>query len=45
MKTVADFVRARMASFWREVLGGRTPLAIRWIMERGRRRSWDGDGC
>ena len=29
-----------MASLCREVLGGRTPLARRWTMVRGRERSW-----
>ena len=40
MKTVADFVRARAASFCREVLGGRMPREMREVRERGRRRSY-----
>jgi hypothetical protein len=40
MKTVAALVMARRASRWIEVLGGRTPLARRWVIVRGRRRSW-----
>ena len=39
MKTVADFVRARAASFCREVLGGRMPREMREVRDRGRRRS------
>ena len=39
MKTVADLVRARTASFWREVLAGRVPRASREVRVRGRRRS------
>jgi hypothetical protein len=40
MKTVAALVMARRASRWIEVLGGRTPLARRWVRVRGRRRSY-----
>ena len=40
MKTVALRVRARRASFCREVLGGRTPRERRDTRERGRRRSY-----
>lgn len=39
MKTVADLVSARTASFCSEVLGGSTPRAMREVRERGRRRS------
>lgn len=39
MKTVAPLLMARMASLCKEVLGGRTPLASRWTMVRGRERS------
>lgn len=39
MKTVADFVSARIASFCMEVFAGRTPLAMRWTMDRGRSKS------
>lgn len=41
MKTVAALVRARRASRWMEVFGGRTPLARRWVRVRGRRRSYE----
>lgn len=44
MKTVADFVRARIASFCIEVFAGNTPFAMRCIMERGRSRSWEECG-
>ena len=40
MKTVAPLLMASMASLCKEVLGGRTPLARRWTMVRGRERSW-----
>jgi hypothetical protein len=40
MNTVAALVRARRASFWIEVLAGRTPRAIRDVRVRGRRRSY-----
>ena len=39
MKTVAPLLMARMASLCKEVLAGRTPLARRWTMVRGRERS------
>lgn len=39
MKTVADLVRARRASRWMLVLGGRVPLERREVRVRGRRRS------
>lgn len=39
MNTVADLDSARMASFWMEVLAGRTPRAMRFMRVRGRRRS------
>lgn len=39
MKTVADFVSARIASFCIEVFAGRTPFAIRCTIERGSSRS------
>lgn len=39
MNTVADLVRARIASFWIDVLAGRMPRAMREVRERGRRRS------
>lgn len=39
MKTVAPLLMASMASLCKEVLGGRTPLASRWTMVRGRERS------
>ncbi len=42
MKTVADLVRARTASFWRDVLAGRVPRARREVSVRGRRRSCVG---
>lgn len=42
MNTVAPFCMARMASLWIWVLGGRTPLARRWTIVRGRERSWLG---
>jgi hypothetical protein len=39
MKTVAALVRARSASFWIDVLAGRTPRASREVRVRGSRRS------
>ena len=42
MKTEAALVRARRASFWIEVFGGRVPRARREVRVRGRRRSWIG---
>lgn len=39
MKTVADFVRARMASFCMEVFAGSTPFAMRCTIERGSSKS------
>jgi hypothetical protein len=39
MKTVAERVSAKRASFWRDVFGGSDPRASRDISERGRRRS------
>ena len=43
MKTVAPLLMARMASLCKEVLAGRTPLARRWTIVRGRDRScWPG---
>lgn len=45
MKTVADLVRARSASLWIEVLGGRVPRARREVRVRGRRRSYSRDLC
>lgn len=39
MNTVADFVRASIASFCIDVFAGRTPFAIRCTMERGRSKS------
>ena len=39
MKTVAPLLMARMASLCKEVLAGRTPLARRWTIVRGRERS------
>ena len=39
MKTVAPLLMARMASVCKEVLAGRTPLARRWTIVRGRERS------
>src|SRR5271154_4563585 len=40
MNTEAALVRARRASFWIEVFGGRVPRARREVSVRGRRRSW-----
>jgi hypothetical protein len=45
MKTVALRVSARRASFCSEVLAGRTPRERRETRERGRRRSYVGEGC
>ena len=43
MKTVAPLLMARMASLCKEVLAGRTPLARRCTIVRGRERScWPG---
>ena len=40
MKTVAPLLMARMASLCKEVFAGRTPLARRWTIVRGRERSY-----
>lgn len=42
MNTVADLVRARSASRWMEVLGGKVPRERRDVKVRGRRRSCSG---
>ena len=39
---MAALVRARSASFWMDVLGGRVPRERREIRVRGRRRSYCG---